>query len=41
MTLNDLLCGDVTLNTHLPYYPAYNTHPIDNTHPLPKSLPHM
>ena len=26
--------------TCVPYYPAYNTHPIDNTHPLPKSLSH-
>ena len=34
-------CVYHTYISGLPYYPAYNTHPIDNTHPLPKSLSHM
>ena len=35
------LFKDYFIQKCIPYYPAYNTHPIDNTHPLPKSLSHM
>ena len=37
----NLISACIHLSIGIPYYPAYNTHPIDNTHPLPKSLSHM